>query len=205
MNSIIKSFSEHGTFVQPDTLDYILSKENPQEFTSYITKNLPEFPLVLTLNHVKEIEQSSKVEETSDPKMESQEVKEIQTRMLSEIFDHKIQFSTNEEIDFEYDDPDKDDQIKLIEEMNVESIPEVIDIKKVKGWKPKARDYEPEIDIIKDVTGNSVCEGTTSDFTKLFVDRYSSLRKILSKLFPKLKAQRLQLPSMSLWVYPQNW
>ena len=179
MNSIIKSFSEHGTFIQPDTLDYILSKENPQEFTSYITKNLFEFPLVLTLNQVKEIEQSSKVEEVPNPKMESQEFKEIQTRMLSEIFDHKIQFSTNEESDFEYDDPDKDDQIKLIEEKNVESFPTVIDIKKVKGWKPKARDYEPEIDIIRDITGNSVCEGTTSDFTKLFVDRYSSLRKIL--------------------------
>jgi len=99
--------------------------------------------------------------------------------MLSKLFDHKIQFSTNEEIDFEYDDPDKDDQIKLVEEKNVESFPEVIDIKKVKGWKPKARDYDPEIGIIKDVTGNSVCEGTTSDFTKLFIDRYSSLRKIL--------------------------
>jgi DNA polymerase II small subunit len=54
-----------------------------------------------------------------------------------------------------------------------------LDIKKVKGWKPKASEYEAEIKIIKDVTGNSTCEGTTSDFTKLFVNRYNSLRKIL--------------------------
>ena len=31
MKSIIKSFSEHGTFVQPETLIYILSKDNPEE------------------------------------------------------------------------------------------------------------------------------------------------------------------------------
>ena len=40
MDQIIKSFSEHGTFVQPDTLEYILSKKNPEEFTTFITKNL---------------------------------------------------------------------------------------------------------------------------------------------------------------------
>jgi len=53
MNSIIKSFSDHGTFVQPDTLDYILSKDDPKEFTSFITKNLKEFPLILTLDQIK--------------------------------------------------------------------------------------------------------------------------------------------------------
>ena len=30
-SSIVKVFSEHGTLVQPDTLDYIMSKENPEE------------------------------------------------------------------------------------------------------------------------------------------------------------------------------
>ena len=43
MNSIIKSFSEHGTFVQPVSLDYILSKEDPTEFTSFLTKSLKEY------------------------------------------------------------------------------------------------------------------------------------------------------------------
>jgi DNA polymerase II small subunit len=86
-----------------------------------------------------------------------------------------------EENDLEFDDPDKEDQIKLPEEKTEESVPQVIDIKKVKGWKPKAKEYDSEINIIKDVTGNSICEGTTKDFTKLFVDRYSSLRKILRR------------------------
>jgi DNA polymerase II small subunit len=180
MDSIIKSFSEHGTFVQPASLDYILSKEDPEEFTSFLTKNLKEFPLVLTVDHIKDVEQLTKDEEVPKPPVNPQEIKELQTKVLSEIYGGEIQYSTSEEIELEYDDPDKEDQIKLPEEVpQEEELPEIIDIKKVKGWKPKAKEYDPEIDIIKDVTGNSICEGTTNDFTKLFVDRYSSLRKIL--------------------------
>ena len=180
MDSIIKSFSEHGTFVQPASLDYILSKEDPEEFTSFLTKNLKEFPLVLTVDHIKDVEQLTKDEEVPKPPVNPQEIKKLQTKVLSEIYGGEIQYSASEEIELEYDDPDKEDQIKLSEEVpQEEELPEVIDIKKVKGWKPKAKEYDPEIDIIKDVTGNSICEGTTNDFTKLFVDRYSSLRKIL--------------------------
>jgi DNA polymerase II small subunit len=190
MNSIIKSFSEHGTFVQPDTLDYILSKENPKEFTSFLTKNLKEFPLILTLDQIKNIEQLKKVEETPKPPPSPIGIKEIQTKMLSELFGGDVQFDTSEEVELEYDDPDKEDQIKLPdEEPQKEAVPQIIDIKKVKGWKPKAKEYDPEINIIKDVTGNSDCEGTTSDFTKLFINRYSSLRKIL-------KSQRRELANV---------
>ena len=180
MNSIIKSFSDHGTFIQPDTLDYILSKENPNEFTSFITKNLQEFPLVLTIDHIKNIEQLTKAEEIPKSPAAPQEIKNLQSKMLSSIYGGELQKIPPDEFELEYDDPDKEDQIKLPdEEFQKEAIPEVIDIKKVKGWKPKAKNYDPEIDIIKDVTGNSVCEGTSNDFTKLFVDRYSALRKIL--------------------------
>jgi len=180
MNSIIKSFSEHGTFIQPETLNYILSKDDPKEFTTFLTKNLKEFPLVLTIDHIKNIEQISKNVETPKPYFKPPDLKEIQSKLLSEIYSGKIKLNVSEETELEYDDPDKEDQIKIPEEEPLEEeVPQVIDIKKVKGWKPKAKEYDAEINIIKDVTGNSICEGTTNDFTKLFVDRYSALRKIL--------------------------
>ena len=180
MKSIIESFSEHGTFVQPETLDYILSKENPQDFTSFITKNLREYPLVLTINHIKNIEQATKIESASKPAVNILEKKELQTKMLSSIYGGRSQLKPREEFELEYDDPDKDDQIDLpSKEPNDTKKPDLVEIKKVKGWKPKAKEYESEIHVLKDVTGNSICEGTTSDFTKLFVDRYDVLRKIL--------------------------
>ena len=57
----------------------------------------------------------------------------------------------------------------------------MIEIKKVKGWKPSSSEYDPEIEIIKDITGKSTCEGKTDDFTKLFLNRYGVLRKILRR------------------------
>ncbi len=180
METIIKSFVEHGTFVQPETLEYIMSKKDPYEFSSFIANKLKEYPLVLTIDIVKNLEETTKNIEIPKKIPTSQELKEIQTKMLSNIYGDKKLFQPSPELDIEYDDPDKDDQINIDEDEEKEDIkPQVIDIQKVKGWKPKAREYDSDIKIIKDVTGNSICEGTTNDFTKLFINRYSSLRKIL--------------------------
>jgi DNA polymerase II small subunit len=183
MNSVVKSFSEHGTFVQPDTLEYILSKEDPEDFTSFITKNLKEFPLVLTVDHVKNIEQIKVVKQISESTRiieNHMDKKELQTKVLSEIYGDRTTYSSSEDDDLEYDDPDKEDQIDLTsKETSKEDLPNLIKIEKMKGWEPKAKEYSSQIKIMKDITGGSTCEGTTSDFTKLFKDRYDVLRKIL--------------------------
>jgi DNA polymerase II small subunit len=181
MKSIIKSFSEHGTFVQPDTLEYILSKDDPKDFTSLIVKGLREYPLVLTVEQVKNIEQETKIEDIPKPCTDLLEKKELQKKMLSTIYGDVLQPEMYfEENDLEYDDPDKDDQIYLPDERPEELvIPQLIGIKKVKGWKPSSSEYDPEIEIVKDITGKSTCEGKTGDFTKLFLNRYGVLRKIL--------------------------
>lgn len=181
--TIIQKFSEHGTFVQPDTMKYILSKDNPENFTSFILDNLKEYPLVLTLALIQQIEkQNEKEEKIEPPVVDEKQKKELQTKMLSTIYGsgQLEPESYDDDIENEFDDPDKDDQINMSDETEEQkTILQKIEIKKVKGWKPLAKEYDPEIEIIKDITGNSVCEGTTSDFTKLFIDRYKSLRKIL--------------------------
>ena len=181
MKSIIKSFSDHGTFVQPDTLRYVLSKDNPQEFASFVIQNLKEYPLVLTLDQIKTIEQETKEEQTPIYTTTLVGGKALQKKVLSTVYGGELPITVpSEENELEYDDPDKDDQIELpSEDAREVETPKVIEIKTVKGWKPKAREYDSEVCILKDITGNSTCEGTTKDFTKLFVDRYSALRKLL--------------------------
>ena len=180
METIIKQFSEHGTFVQPETLQYIMSKDNPKEFSSFITSNLHEIPLVLTMNHVKNIEQSTKIEKTSPLSSDSFEKKELQNKILSDMYSGELPNINPLDDELEFDDPDKDDQIDISNKEPEDIIvPKVIEIKKIKGWKPKSKDYESEVKIIKDVTGKSTCEGTTKDFTRLFVDRFDIIRKIL--------------------------
>lgn len=187
MKEIIKSFSDHGTFIQPDTLDYILSKDNPHEFASFLTKNLKEYPLVLTIEQVKQVEQrNEEIHEEKEPSDESLKIKEIQTKMLSALYSGEIPTGPSPDTELDYDDPDKDDQIDVPEEEPKEFIPPVVNISKVKSWKPQAAEYDSEINIIKDVTGNSLCEGTTDDFNKLFLNRFNSLKKIL-------RAQRREL------------
>ncbi|MDH7516872.1 MAG: DNA-directed DNA polymerase II small subunit [Candidatus Thermoplasmatota archaeon] len=183
MKEILRSFSEHGTFVQPDALKYIMSKENPGEFSSFIIKNLQEYPLILTVDQIKNIEQQTTKTVEEQPKIQppvvdSQIEKEVQKKVLSTIYGKgELHIKTlNDENGEEDEEPDDLDQT---EASDLEAMPKLISIEKVKGWKPKAAEYESEIEIIKDVTGKSTCEGTTKDFTKLFVDRYHVLRKLL--------------------------
>ena len=154
-------------------------KKNPHEFTSFLTDNLKEYPLVLTIDIVKNLEEETKIPEMSKPVQKTNEMKEYQTKMLSDLFSGEIKKDSSFESEIEYDDPDKEDEIEIPEETTGEAVPSVINLKKVKGWKPLAKEYEPEIDIFKDVTGNSLCEGTTTDFNKLFLNRFNSLKKIL--------------------------
>jgi DNA polymerase II small subunit len=180
METIIKSFSEHGTFIQPDTLNYILSQKDPYKFTEFITKNLKEYPLVLTLNHIKEIEQiNKKIKKEKNIDIEIKK-KEIQTKMLSQIYEKQLK--PQKEIELEDDNSHENE-----DQYNIKKESELLKIKKVKSWKPQAKEYQSDIKIIKDVTGNSICEGKTTDFNKLFKDRFNSVKKILKNQRRELK------------------
>ncbi|MCK4347636.1 MAG: DNA-directed DNA polymerase II small subunit, partial [Thermoplasmatales archaeon] len=172
-----------GTFVQPDTLEYILAKDDPEEFTSFLTRELKEYPLVLTLDQIKNIEQATKIEKIPQLSKDSIEKKKIQSKMLSTLYGGELQPETSpDENEIEYSETDEDNQVGMSnEETNEVSKLQLIEIRKVGGRKPKSREYDSEIRIIKDVTGNSTCEGTTKDFAKLFVNRYDVLRKLLRK------------------------
>jgi len=177
MKSIPKLFSEHGTFIQPDALKYISSKDNPNEFASFLIDHLNEYPLVLTLDTIKSLEESTTLEKTQEPDYAPVGTKEIQNKILSEMYDSKVPIK--ELFDEEYEEIDKEDQLELDSEEIEQKSPYTIEIKTVKGWKPESKEYESEIEILSDVTGKSTCEGTTQDFVKLFRDRFNVLRGII--------------------------
>ncbi len=174
MRSILKLFSEHGTFIQSDALDYISNKENPDDFASFLLKNLKEYPLFLTVVNIKNVEESAKEEKPSTPDDAVLETKELQNKVLSEIYNKTI--LVDEILDKESDDFEEEDTLEL---ENREEPLQTIEIKTVKGWKPLSKEYESEVKILKDVTGESTCEGTTQDFVKLFRNRHDVLRKII--------------------------
>lgn len=180
MKPILKLFSEHGTFVQPEAISYISSKENPAEFSSLIIKNLMEYPLVLTIEEIKKIEQLNQSKDQKKLSLSEMNRKDAQTKMMSTIYNGNISKEIFEENNEAYDDKDIKEEMKInAEENEEERIPKAIEIKKIEGWKPFAKEYDSEIGIIKDITGNSTSGRNANDFAKLFENRYRTIRKIL--------------------------
>ena len=181
MKSIIQAFSEHGTFVQPNTLDYILSKENPEEFTTYLTKELKEYPLVLTLDHVKKIEETKDNDRISNPSDDFLKNKEIQSKILFNLYNPELKPKEN------IIENDSDQELIYVDDLSLDfkKLPKIdvtsksFEVNKIKTWKAFSKNFDSEIKIIKDITGKCTCEGTTNDFIKLFIDRFENLRKIL--------------------------
>ena len=178
MRSILKLFSEHGTFIQPDAVKYISSKEDSSEFATFLLKNLKEYPLVLTVENIKDVEESVKIKKLPESDSIILEKKDIQNKILSKMYDSNI--SVKEILDDEeYDDLNKENGLEITSKDVEKKALQPIEIKAAKGWKPISKDYESEVRILRDITGESTCEGTTQDFVKLFRDRYDILRKII--------------------------
>ena len=181
MQTIINLFSAHGTFVQPDALEYILSKENPHEYCKDIVDNLTEYPLLLTMDFLKNMEPSSvKQQEPSKPSVHE---KTLQTQMLTKLLSYRPPKSTDDE------DDDVDEEDNDLAEENISDFSVLPPISSPSTWHPFSKDYDSDIRIIKDITGNSTCEGTTDDFTKLFANRFDVLRN-------QLKSQRRELANV---------
>ncbi len=186
MQSILKLFSDHGTFVLPDALTYIFSKEHPDDFAAFLVKNLREYPLFLALDTIKDIEASTQqlIETPMTipppqtpapplPPVEKTIEKEFQKKMLSKIYNKP---SFPKEINEEEDEEDTEEETQPEEKKPLQPL----DIKTVKSWKPLARDYDSEVRILNDITGKRTSEGTTLDFVSLFRERYQAIRKILT-------------------------
>lgn len=189
MELIIKSFSEHGTFVQPETLEYILSKDDPKAFVLSITEKLTDYPLVLTIEKIKRLEQeivdSLKLNKFEEPISKN----ELKTSLLDAIYGNKHLFEyQNNEDENENDDDSENGYDFTSTEQNYDALPKIT-LTRTSTWKPLSSEHDAEIKIFKDITGHSTCEGTTSDFTKLFLNRFDVLRKIL-------KSQRREMANV---------
>jgi DNA polymerase II small subunit len=187
MRSILRLFSEHGTFVQPDALKYITLKENPDDFATFLINSLREYPLFLTVDAIKDLEAAQQLttpvpspppvlEPPPTPPAEKTMEKEFQKKMLSKIYSGK---SFHREVNEEEDEEGEEDDEKTEEEPEEKKPTSPLEIKTVKGWKPLAKDYNSEVRIINDITGKRTSEGTTQDFVSLFRERYQGIRKIL--------------------------
>lgn len=179
MESVIKIFSSHGTFIQPDALEYILTKDDPQEFSNNVLQHLKECPLVLTLDRIKQIEQETKPSVPPSLSSETLKLKEQQKKILSTLYGDVTQQILIPSTEIEPSNNSEENMLGIQSDQTPAATVQLPKYHTTFSWKPPSKNYSPEIKILKDVTGKSLCEGTTSDFAKLFSDRFESLRKLL--------------------------
>jgi len=178
MESIIKLFQAHGTLVQPESLEYILSKDDPSAFCQLISKQLKEFPLILTLNQIKHLEEEGEKKPVSSLSSQELELKEHQHKILTELYTPSSTTVSTPDEDLGDEDLNSEDTFETDEGGKEEEGHSPL-YSSTRSWNPPAKNIAPQIKIIKDVSGKSTCEGTTDDFCKLFSNRFDVLRKIL--------------------------
>jgi len=175
MQTIINLFSAHGTFVQPDALEYILSKDDPNGFCKHIMDTITEIPLVLTIDFLKNLDPAT--DEQVFLTKASLDEKNLQKKMLSKLLSNQI-LRREEEDETDEDTDEAQNEMTLETNKGLSSLPPICS---PVTWRPFSKDYDSNIRIIKDITGKSTCEGTTDDFTKLFANRFDVLREQLRK------------------------
>lgn len=130
-DQLLSFFTEKGTLVEPAAIERILSQENPIQYAESIFSKLEERPLILTLDHIIQVESIVR------------DVARIQ-------------------------------EIESVKEGRRTS-------KQERGGKVRAKDLDPEVEIKKDITGCSTCEGTIEDFQRYFKHRFEMLSVMLKE------------------------
>lgn len=154
---ILNFLAESGTLIQPEAVDYILAKEEPIHYVQDIMGNFKEAPFLLTIEHLRKVEEIAKAASESSYKTEEK----------------------NAELEPIQETPSYYVEPQLVKEKILEGYQEV----KVAPKKPQivcsVQKMPDNMQLLKDITGNSTCQGKIGDFKLYFNDRLKTLRKFL--------------------------
>jgi DNA polymerase II small subunit len=150
---VLELLTSHGTLVSPDTVKYILTKADPENYVKDTMQHFHELPLFLTVDLLKSAEMKAQTTQ-ADPSMEENLATSTNTSAPSQ------------------EPPEQPSEVSISEPTTIKS--------SISKKARSASDYESKIEILKDVTGESTSEGNLTDFVKYFKDRFETLRKILT-------------------------
>lgn len=156
---ILNFLTDQGTLIQPEAVDHILTKEEPIHYVQNILDNMEEPPLILTIEHLRKVEEIGKQAAVLARKVEAKETDtEPKLKPQPETVITKAHI--------------------IAEERSLDNFA-------LDGVLPKKQEVCPaqelpeDIKVFRDITGNSTCQGKIGDFKQYFNDRLKTLRKIL--------------------------
>ena len=179
---LVALFSSHGAVVDPGLLDDLAAAEDGAVRAQAVLSGLEEVPFHFDEALWRDLEEQQRDDvsepEPTPPAPDVAARKEALRRTAAAIYDQKAPTV----------DPDADDDESDADEtLAVEATPKpdawarakAFRIEPRSDWQPIARDHESGLEVISDMSGNSTCEGTTSDFVSYFQDRYDKIAKML--------------------------
>ncbi len=169
---VLQVLIDHGTLIEPDAVNFILSQKDPKAFIKEFLEGRAALPLVLSLKDFRTTEsvlsyetESQSAEKNGDESIGEEEKPDGERRKFEETggLDARPESQTT------LPEPEI---IKPEVQKPVKSPPESKDIETVR---------ESGVVVISDITGNSTCEANIDNFARYFKDRYLTLRRIIRK------------------------
>jgi len=151
---ILDFMTHYGALIEPEAVDYILTKEEPIVYVQGILDRMEETPCVLTIMHLQKAEKIARSAVITAKK--TKEKIELQAPPVV-IENEQVEETIEKSLDTFSPQPElKKPEIPLFKQQ----LPQ-------------------ELRVISDITGNSTCQGSISDFKAYFNHRLKTLKRML--------------------------
>ncbi len=151
---ILNFMTHYGALIEPEAVDYILTKEEPIVYVQGILDNMDETPCVLTIGHLQKAENIARSAVITAQKAKKVPVPQAPPEKIEPV-------------------PPSEIMEQPLDKFSAEPVIRKPQIPLFKQQLPQ------ELRIISDITGNSTCEGSISDFKQYFNYRLITLKKML--------------------------
>ncbi|MGB1586512.1 MAG: DNA-directed DNA polymerase II small subunit [Thermoplasmatota archaeon] len=182
-SELVALFASHGAVVDPGLLDELAASGDGPPRVQAVLSGLKEIPFHFDAELWRNLEEQQR-EEVSEPEPAAPATPDVKARKealraaAAAIYDGK---QKPKDVDAEDDVVDDHDDLVVAEEEHEDAAARAKGFQIVarSDWQPIAKGYESGLVVDQDMTGNSTCEGTTSDFVSYFQDRYDKIAKML--------------------------
>ncbi len=187
MKELVALFESHGALADPDLLRELAEAEDGPVRVQAVISGLEEIPFhfdkaLWALLEEKANDRAAAAVEVleASPNAEAERArKEAFRKAAAAIYDGQ---KPVRDVDEEDDAVDDHESLEIKEPGALEDAHQRardFDVVPRSEWQPIAKDHSSRLTVDADMTGNSTCEGTTSDFVTYFQDRYRKIAKML--------------------------
>ncbi len=183
---IVELFATHGAVLEPALAAELAEAPEGPVLVQTVLKNLKEVPFHFTGDIWNGLVEQNQDEVAPDPAPgpsteQALARKEALRKKAAAIYDGgHVELETADDEDERTDD-DEDtlvpDEARGVTDAAAEA--KAFTVSPRSDWRPIAAEHGSRLEIVSDMTGNSTCEGTTSDFVDYFQDRYEQIAKML--------------------------